>query len=298
MRTEKEMLDLILSVAKADARIRAVYMSGSRANPKVPRDKYRDYDIVYVVTETASFLADKGWISVFGEAAMVQEPDSNDLGWGFDRDFSRGYAWLMLFKDGTRIDLSIKTKEEALLNYGTDSPTVPTLDKDGILPPIPPPNDTDYWVKKPAKPQFDGCANEFWWCLNNVAKGIARDQLPYALRMYHQVVHIELEKMLAWYIGMNTGFSVSTGMWGKYFKKYLPAELYGRYVRTFADGDYGRLWAAIDTACDLFHTVALEVSAYFGFDYNQADEDGIRWYLDMVRQECGSAGREFPPARE
>jgi hypothetical protein len=50
MRTEKEMLDLILGVAKADTRIRAVYMNGSRANPKVPKDKNQDYDIVYVVT--------------------------------------------------------------------------------------------------------------------------------------------------------------------------------------------------------------------------------------------------------
>ncbi|WP_431602538.1 aminoglycoside 6-adenylyltransferase [Ruminiclostridium papyrosolvens] len=33
MRTEQEMFDLILDVAKADERIRAVYMNGSRANP-------------------------------------------------------------------------------------------------------------------------------------------------------------------------------------------------------------------------------------------------------------------------
>lgn len=33
MRSEKEMMDLILGVAQKDERIRAVYMNGSRTNP-------------------------------------------------------------------------------------------------------------------------------------------------------------------------------------------------------------------------------------------------------------------------
>lgn len=78
MRTEKEMLDLILSVAKADEHVRAVYMNGSRTNPNVAKDIYQDYDIVYIVTETKSFLGNKSWISVFGEQAILQEPDIND----------------------------------------------------------------------------------------------------------------------------------------------------------------------------------------------------------------------------
>jgi hypothetical protein len=41
MRNEQEMLDLILNVAKADDRIRAVYMNGSRTNPNVKKDWIR-----------------------------------------------------------------------------------------------------------------------------------------------------------------------------------------------------------------------------------------------------------------
>ena len=58
MRTEKEMFDLIFSVANNDERIRAVYMNGSRANPNVGKDIYQDYDVVFMVTETKSFLLD------------------------------------------------------------------------------------------------------------------------------------------------------------------------------------------------------------------------------------------------
>lgn len=279
------MFDIIIGVAKADERIRAVYMNGSRANPNVPKDKYQDYDIVYVVNETESFLSDKGWISVFGDIAMVQEPDSNDLGWGHKSDFSRSYGWLMLFKDGNRIDLHIQTKEVMLEEYTRDSLTVPLLDKDNILPSILPSNDKDYWVQKPTQSKYYGCCNEFWWCLNNVAKGIVRDQLPYAMRMYHEVVHVEIDKMLEWYIGIQTGFSLSVGMWGKYFKKHLSTELYELYKNTFSDGNYDNLWEAIFTACELFRIIASFVGEHFGYVYNQQDDENMTAYLMQMKNQ-------------
>ena len=42
MRTEREMTALILGVAEQDARVRAVFMNGSRANPNAPRDLLQD----------------------------------------------------------------------------------------------------------------------------------------------------------------------------------------------------------------------------------------------------------------
>jgi len=51
MRSEKEMMGLILNTAREDERIRAVIMNGSRVNPNVKRDCFQDYDIVYVVKD-------------------------------------------------------------------------------------------------------------------------------------------------------------------------------------------------------------------------------------------------------
>ncbi|MBR1860406.1 MAG: aminoglycoside 6-adenylyltransferase [Lachnospiraceae bacterium] len=62
MRIEKEMMGLILRTAEEDARIRAIYMNGSRTNPNAPKDIFQDYDIVYVVEETGPFIRDKEWI--------------------------------------------------------------------------------------------------------------------------------------------------------------------------------------------------------------------------------------------
>ncbi len=283
MRTEQEMMDRILSVARADDRIRAAYLNGSRANPRAPRDAFQDYDIVYVVTETAPFLSDRAWLAAFGTPLIVQEPDSNDCGWGMNADFSKSYAWLMLFADGNRIDLTIQTADRALAEYGTDSLTVPLLDKDGILPAIAPPSDRDYLVRRPTAAQYAGCCNEFWWCQNNVAKGIARDELPYAQRMWNGYVRDMLDRMLEWKIGVLTDFTVPAGKLGKYFKRYLPPEDYAAYAATYSDADYAHLWASIDAGCALFSHVAREIADAFGFVYRAEEEEGMREYMRMVR---------------
>ena len=77
MRTEKEMYDLILDIAKNDERIRAIYLNGSRTNPNVPKDIFQDYDVVYVVSETQSFIEDKEWIKKFGDIWFMQYPDEH-----------------------------------------------------------------------------------------------------------------------------------------------------------------------------------------------------------------------------
>jgi len=280
MRNEIEMMNLIINIAKNNERIRAVYMNGSRANPNATKDRYQDYDIVYVVTEMDWFHKNKDWISVFGETALVQEPDKNSIAEGEDLDISISYGWLMLFKDGNRIDLHIETICE---NYGEDKLTVTLLDKDGILPQIPPPSDIAYYVKKPTEGQYLSAVNNFWWCLQNVAKGIARDELSYAMNMYLQAVHEKLENMVQWYIGVNNDFSVNVGMWGKYFKKYLPKNLYDMYVETYSDANYENLWKAIFTACDLFRIIAPVVGNQLGYTYNKQEDDNMTAYLMKIR---------------
>lgn len=74
-------MNLILDFAKTDDRILAAYLKGSRTNPNVPLDIYRDFDIMYVVTETCSFIHDTSWMKHFGTVMLMQEQDT-DFGYG------------------------------------------------------------------------------------------------------------------------------------------------------------------------------------------------------------------------
>lgn len=289
MRSEKEMYELILETARKDERIRAVYMNGSRTNPNAPKDIFQDYDIVYVVTETESFLEDKTWIDRFGKLLILQEPDKNDWFPGAAADFSRRYAYLMLFADGNRIDLSLITPEVMLEEYLEDKLTVPLMDKDNCLPPIGPPTDADYRVQKPSEARYRGCCNEFWWCLQNVAKGIWRDELPYAKQMFEHHVRDMLDDMVSWWIGTQNDFGVSAGKMGKYFKMHLPPAYWEMYGQTYSDGNYDNFWDAVFTACEMFRTLAAEVAGHLSFTYPAHEDRNMTAYLQHVRTLPGNA---------
>ena len=134
MRTEQEMMGLILATAKQDERIRAVYMNGSRTNPNVPKDLFQDYDVVYVVEEIKPFIQRREWLTAFGGLLMMQEPDKNDGVTAHEGESLEFYMFLMLFNDGNRIDLRLQTKECMQREYGLDKLTCPLLDQDGLHP--------------------------------------------------------------------------------------------------------------------------------------------------------------------
>src|SRR5215208_2868364 len=106
MRTEQQMLDLILETARSDERIRAVIMNGSRANPNAPRDPFQDFDIVYIVTDVPSFRNDRQWVKRFGEMMVMQLPEEMQ---DPPPEGDGHFMYLMQFMDGNRIDLGIYT---------------------------------------------------------------------------------------------------------------------------------------------------------------------------------------------
>ena len=279
MRTEKEMLDLILNIAKADERIRAVILNGSRTNPNVIKDIFQDYDIEYVVHETKSFREDKLWIDRFGERLYMQYPEDNSY---YPSDVENCYAWLMQFTDGNRLDLSICTLSQALSDMKNDRLSKILLDKDNSLPHIPEATDEDYWVKKPSGKQFLDTCNNFWWCLNNVAKGLWREEIPYVMDMINYVVRPELIRILGWKIGYETSYCVSIGKSGKYMKHYLDNEKWDTFIHTYSSGDVNVIWKSVFTMCDMFDTIAKEVAGNMEFEYNEIEANNSLQYLKDV----------------
>lgn len=285
MRTENEMFAEILRLADEHPQVVAAYLNGSRTNPKVEKDKYRDYDIVFIVNDLTPFLENIDWLKPFGEIAAMQEPNRNDAAWGEKVNPKESNTWLLLFKDGNRIDLQIDTKAVAIERYLADRLTIVLLDKEKYLPPISMPSDESHWTKMPTQAQFLATCNEFWWCLNNVAKGLNRNQIPYVLKMYYEVVHPELFRVVEWHIGQDFGFKMTTGMFGKYFEQYLSKVNYERYLKTYPKADIESIWQAIEVACNLMSILSREIADKQGFIYNLEEEQSIRAYLKKLRQE-------------
>ena len=279
MRSEQEMLELILSTAKNDDRIRAVILNGSRANPNAMQDIFQDFDVIYLVTEISSFKDDPAWIDRFGQRMIMQLPDEMvDPPPGDGHSF----AYLVQFADGNRIDLTLFPVAE-LHDLEEDSLSLLLLDKDGLLEPFYPPSERDYLPKPPTAKAFSDCCNEFWWVCPYVAKGLWRGEIIYAKSMHDQVVRAQLMKMLIWYAGMQTQFLASPGKSGRALQRYLEPELWSMLEKTYSDASYENTWEALYMMCDLFRLTANQVAERFGFDYPGDDDARVSAHLRHVR---------------
>lgn len=274
MRTEQEMYNLILSVAEKDKRIRAVFMNGSRTNANALKDIFQDYDIVYVVNETKPFCEQKNWIDQFGERLYMQCPDKNDI--------DNLYGWLIQFTDGNRLDLHVCTLSYVLKEIEKDKLCKILLDKDNCLPNMPEATDKDYWIKEPTENNFYDTCNEFWWCLNNVAKGLWREEIPYVMDMLNYCVRPQLIHLMEWKIGFDTNFTVSVGKSGKYMYRWLKSDIWDRFLETYPSGEVESIWKAVFIMCNLFNDVAKEVSCNMKVKYNEIEANNSLKFLKHV----------------
>ncbi len=279
MRTEQEMVNLILDIAKNDERIRAVIMNGSRTNPNAIKDIFQDYDIVYVARETKSFRDQKNWIDQFGERLYMQYPEESSY---YPNDVENCYGWLIQFTDGNRLDLHVSTLAYVLKEIEEDRLCRILLDKDKCLPKMPEETDEDYWVKKPTERQFFDTCNEYWWSLNNVAKGLWREEIPYVMDMINYCVRPQLIRLLEWKIGFKTNFTVSAGKSGKYMYRWLEKEEWNTFLKTYPSGNIKDIWRSVFIMCDLFNDIANEVSCNMSIIYNEAEANNSLKFLKDV----------------
>lgn len=278
MRTETEMLDMIKNTALEDARIRAAYMEGSRVNPEVTKDIFQDYDIVYVVATTKPFREDKQWINRFGEIMYMQYPEENVF---YPSDVENCYGWQIQFADGNRLDLHVCTLEYACAHLELYQILI---DKDGVLPLPVETTDERYWVKEPGETEFQCICSNFWWCLNNVAKGLWRKEPFYAMDMIDFVLRPHLMLILEWKIGEAYQYSVSVGKSGKYMKKYLSDDEYTKLLRTYSTAEIESIWNSVFVLCDLFQDAAVEISEKKNFSYDKRQAENSLKFLYHVKE--------------
>jgi aminoglycoside 6-adenylyltransferase len=278
MRSEREMLDLILDTAREDDRIRAVILNGSRTSPSAPRDPFQDFDVVYLVTDVAPFRHNFDWIARFGELMILQMPEDMQDPPPRGND---GFVYLMQFADGNRIDLGLFPVARAG-DLERESQSVLLLDKDGLVQPFPPASDADYYPTPPTAKAFADCCNEFWWVSPYVAKGLWRGEILYAKHFQDRFVRDQLRKMINWYVGVETEFGATPGKFGKYLERYLAPELWQLLLDTYSGAGYEETWQALFAMGDLFRRLALHVAAHFGFDYPHGDDERVSAHLRHV----------------
>lgn len=284
MRTEADMLEIILGVARSQETVRAVVLQGSRANPQVKKDRWQDFDVVYLVESMDALVGDQEWLTPFGERLIMQTPEGMTL---FPPENQDTFAYLMLFTDGNRIDLTLVPmwKWEASRR---GSLSILLLDKDGRFGTFPEPSEADYYIRPPTVETLADCCNEFWWTSTYVAKGLCRSQLPYAKAMLETVVRKMLDQMLRWYLYTTHGPEVNPGLHGKYFQQYLAPDLWRALLATYPDAVIGNIWKALFAMTTLFEQLSRKVADYFDLDLNMEEGRNVERHLRQLYRESGN----------
>ena len=255
MRTETEILNLLLQVAKT-LKVEAVALSGSRTNGQAPKDEFQDYDVVYIVDDLDTLTRDLAWLHQFGTRNIEQH---NIL------DHRRLY--LMLFEDGNRIDLTLCPKEHMKEWVDSEAGFTVLLDEKGLFEAYLP-NPKRYWTAPPSEEEFTASCNEFWWVSAYVVKGIYRKQVIYATDHLYGICQQELLKVLAWQIASDKG-TVDIGKNYKYLFQYLPTEKEKEFSNLLDFSSIEKITQSLFTTMQLFHQETQSLAQKMGFTYDK-----------------------------
>lgn len=255
MRTDQEMLGLILQIAKK-LQVDAVALSGSRTNQKIQTDEFQDYDVVYIVDDLDYLTSDLSWLDRFGKRIIEQE-----VTLGHRRLF------LMLFEDGNRIDLTLCPKDHIQEWVESEADFTVLEDPKGLFAPYSS-NPQRFWIHPASNSDFEKACNEFWWVSAYVVKGICRKKLIYSIEHLFGICQQELLKILAWQIASDRG-TTDIGKNYKYLFNYLPAEMEKEISNLLDFSSLDKITQSLFATMQLFHREAQSLAQKMGYDYDK-----------------------------
>lgn len=278
MRTKEEMLKLIMDVAIKDERIRAVTMEGSQVSKNATHDRYSDFDISYVVSDIREFTKDHKWIEIFGDILIVQYP----MDWynqPYDYKGHDDFAYLIQFKDGNRIDLTLIDVRNIEKERNYCEPRIVLLNKDDFKELKQISDESVFYIQKPSEMEYYNTCNEFRWLSIYISKGLCREEIYYAKFAYDVLVMEMFIKMLNWKIGVDHDFNVTTGNHSKYLKRFLSPEEMERFHGIFPNGTYEDIWNKLFVMYDYFAELAEYVGQALGYDFDAKETEEVRRFL-------------------
>lgn len=256
--------------------VRAMVLTGSRANPDACVDDFSDYDIALYVEDMRQFMNDE-WLKIFGNV-MIR--------WPLKPMPTLNKDWitrLILFENRIRIDFQITAGKELDPSSYDDGYKV-LVDKDGLTKNLTKPTFSKFKIKKPSREEFENLVNAFFWNTTYVAKNLSRDELYYARYMLDNVLRFDdLQKMIEWYITMQHDWSISTGKCGRLFKHYLSPEIWKRLEKTYSDACIENNWQSLFDMIDLFRNLGKAVADNLKFEYPDKVDKQITAYCRKIQ---------------
>lgn len=285
MRTENEILDIVLDTARADDAVRAVIRTDL-----LPVRKYLySYQFCFIVDDIEKYDDDKTFETCFGKRVLLYRGDKN-----YPEMFPGAKAHLMVFEDGITLVINTMDKDTFLSRFNRENSYENVwigdtyqkiLDKDNILPEIERLEEKQtIFADTPTKEMFDNTCNEFWWVMKTFAEYTLRKELPSAMFYLNVAVRDLLNKMLRWHIYLESGKPVDMGVLDSKLEELLEDELFALYKKTYPSADYDQIWSAFNAVATLWNKAGNMVADSCGFPYPEKTEIEMMEFIARLKE--------------
>ena len=282
-----EVIQQLIQWAEHQTSVRAMLLTGSRANSNTQADVFSDYDIILVVPDIHPFFEDRSWLQDFGEVLVAYwdpihpAPDN-----GIEQ-----VANVIQFADGLHIDFQVWPIElmrlivkESVLPADLDIGYSILIDKDHLTDGMQTPTYSAYIPKPPTEEIFQKVVEDFFSDVPYVAKCLWRDELmPIKWCLDYDMKHNFLRQMLEWRMELDQNWSVPAGNLGRGLKKQLPPRIWTELERTYAAGGIEENWDALFRTIYLFREVGIEVAERLGYTYPLEMDQRVTAYSQKVK---------------
>jgi aminoglycoside 6-adenylyltransferase len=268
--------------------VRAMLLTGSRANPNAAVDAWSDYDLLLVVEDVHPFYADRAWLGGFGRVIVAYWDPLQPV-----PDFAglEQVSNVVLFQDGLKIDFVVwpvellpRLARATALPPGLDLGYAVLVDKDRLAAGLRAPTYRAYIPTPPSSETYHKVVEDFFSDVPYVAKCLRRDELlPAKWCLDFDMKHVFLRQMLEWRVACAGGWSTPAGFLGRGLKKSLPPEIWSQVEGTYVGAGIEENWEALFRTLTLFRRVAVEVAAQLGYAYPYEVDRQVVAYAQQVR---------------
>lgn len=245
--------------------IRVFAMNGSRVNPNVADDKFKDFDVVFFTDDVAKYVAEPTFMAEFGEPILVTEPGHDDLYLPEALDVAGRHNFLVLYHSGLRIDWQFRPLQQLPDYLREDTLTRIVGDKDGRVTTSLNANDRQYWLGRPTEKMFNSSVKEFWWQFVNTLKATIRQE-NFLAQFYLNLTREELIRVLTWGVATSHGFDRSYGKENQQTLQLLPAKIQRHVLDTFDSSSVTAIYAALKTMISLENNAVKIVADKLNFN--------------------------------
>lgn len=286
-------MNLILSLARSNRDIRAVFQTGSQVNPLVERDDMQDYDVIFAVNDFDNFELGEDFLTsldyIFLYLTRERKLNFTDPG--------EEYSYIILLANGVKIDITIIPVES--ISKLTSSETLLSLvmDKDNLISQLAGSSDIGHRMLRPTKNEFEKNNYDFFYAVIELLPSLYRSNLTRASLNYRKLVD-RLLTSLAWQTSYNADFKLDLGRDYAYLEKFMEDKYKRAYFDAISYRDINELWQALFACLALFRKLGLSLSTRLNYDYPKkldvAMVDYVREVWQKTKRNQEKMDRENP----